>query len=286
MNVSEFQVFKNQDFAKTLVKDGVVKIPFLSNQQLKQLNDFYLEMHPDDNLPALYDGIYMTIWHSDLDYKLKVRDTIKQIISAAFEENFIKYRALSQQFIIKKPGKETTFPIHQDWAIVDEEKYFSLNIWIPLHDVNEKNGAMWIVKGSHNIERKIRGAGILFPDYTQMIEELKPYMTSFDMNAGEALIFYHSTIHGSPHNQSEESRKVIQVSLLPQEAPMQVYFQKNENSPLEIHLPEEDFNFKYEKIREDSFTTPPTKLANSVIRNYSKAESSISQIIDVLVKNR
>jgi len=280
MRVSEFDVFKNQDYAETLVKEGVVKIPFLSNEQLQKLNAFYFEMHPNDDLPALYDGIHMTIWHSDLDYKLKVRDTIKSIIADAFEDDFSDYRALSHQFIVKKQGNETIFPIHQDWSIVDENKFFSLNIWIPLHDVDANNGAMWIVKGSHKIDRKIRGAGILFPDYTKMILELKPYMTSFDMKAGEALIFYHSTIHGSPHNQSENSRKVVQVSLLPKEAPMQVYFQKNENSPLEIHLPEDDFNFKYNKIREDSFTTPPTKLASSVIRNYSSNEKTIHQILE------
>ena len=184
MKVSEFSVFKNPEYAESLIKDGVVKIPFLSVEQLSELNDFYVEMHPNDDLPALYDGIHMTIWHSDLAYKLKVRDTIKQIISDAFEENFINYRALSQQFIIKKQGSETTFPIHQDWAIVDEEKYFSLNIWIPLHDVDERNGAMWIVKGSHKIGNTIRGAGILFPNYQPYLDELKPYMTSFNMKAG------------------------------------------------------------------------------------------------------
>lgn len=284
MKVNEFSVFKNQDYAETLVKDGVVKIPFLSKEHLQKLNEFYFEMHPNDDLPALYDGIHMTIWHSDLDYKFKIRDNIKSIIAEAFEDNFSDYRALSQQFIVKKQGSETTFPIHQDWSIVDENKFFSLNIWIPLHDVDASNGAMWIVKGSHKIDRKIRGAGILFPDYTKMISELKPYMTSFDMKAGEALIFYHSTIHGSPYNQSENARKVVQVSLLPKDAQFQIYFQKNENSPLEIHLPEEDFNFKYEKIREDSFTTPPTKLAESVVRNYSSYEKTIRQILEAINK--
>ncbi|NBX81404.1 MAG: hypothetical protein EBQ94_13710 [Flavobacteriales bacterium] len=259
MRVSEFSMFKNQDYAETLVKEGVVKIPFLSNEQLQKLNEFYFEMHPDDDLPALYDGIHMTIWHSDLEYKFKIRDNIKLIIAKAFEDNFLNYRALSHQFIVKKQGSVTTFPIHQDWSIVDENKFFSLNIWIPLHDVDASNGAMWIVKGSHKIDRKIRGAGILFPDYTKMFSELKPFMTSYDMKAGEALIFYHSTIHGSPCNQSENSRKVVQVSLLPKEAIKQIFFQKDEFSLLEIHYPKDDFSFEYNSIREESLSIPPTK---------------------------
>ena len=60
---------------------------------------------------------------------------------------------------------------------------------MPLQDVNENNGAMWILKKSHNINRPIRGAGYLFPNYGPILEELKKRATLFSMKAGEALIF-------------------------------------------------------------------------------------------------
>jgi hypothetical protein len=154
-----------------------------------------------------------------------------------------------------------------------------LNIWIPLQDVDEKNGAMWIVKGSHKIDRKIRGAGILFPDYYSILNELKPYMTSFSMKAGEALLFYHCTIHGSPANQSHNPRIVVQVSLIPSQAPLQIYFQKQPLAPLEIHSPDDDFVFKYNRIREDSEIMPPT--AQPVEVKNSFAQHNIS-LMDVL----
>jgi len=268
MRINEDSVFKNKAYSGELKENGVIKIPFLLENEVSELNKFYTDIHKTGQPPTMYDGIHMTIWNSDLEYKLKIRDGIKSRIHAAFERNFENYRAISQQFIIKKQGSETTFPIHQDWSIVDEDYYFSLNIWVPLHDVDEHNGAMWIVKNSHKIKNKIRGAGILFPNYFPHREALSPYMTSFKMKAGEALIFYHSTIHGSPANEKSELRKVIQTTVLPIAAPLQIYYQKDKNSPLEIHSPEDDFNFKYNKIREDSEVIPPTPKYTSLINDY------------------
>lgn len=282
MTVSELDVFRNKTSAETLKSDGVVKIPFLNEEELNHLKDFYQSMHPSGEPPMMIDGIHMTIWHSDIDYKLKVRDGIKEIIKPAFERTFTNYRAISQQFIVKRKGEDTTFPIHQDWAIVDESKYFSLNIWIPLQDVDEKNGAMWIVKRSQQIQRKIRGGGYLFPNYYGVLKELKPYMTSYPMRAGEALLFYHSTIHGSPVNQSPQPRIVLQVSVLPENVPLQIYFQKDATSPLEVHQPKDDFNFYYQNIREDSEKMPPSPQPVEVKPSFRQTPVFLSEVLDAI----
>jgi len=269
MSIREEDVFTDKQIAHQLVEAGVVKIPFLTPQEVELLNRLYNEKNPNDQLPIMYDGIHMSIWHSDLDYKTTIRDGIRQITEQAFKRNFKNYRTLTEQFIVKKRGEETTFHVHQDWAIVDEEKYFSLNMWIPLHDVDENNGAMWIVKGSHKIDYKVRGAGILFPNYTIFMEDLEPYITSYPMKAGEALVFYHRTLHGSPYNKTSPWRKVVQVSLLPANAPLQIYFQKDPDSPLEIHNPEDEFNLHYQEIRVESCLRPPTTKAHQLIAHYT-----------------
>jgi hypothetical protein len=278
MKLSEDNVFKNKAFAYELQELGVVKIPFLSDTELSELNQFYNNEHPTGQPPTMYDGIHMTTWHKNLDYKLHIKSQLKKIIDPACERVFVNYRAISQQFIVKLQGNETTFPIHQDWAIVDENKYFSLNLWIPLQDVDEKNGSMYIVRGSHKINKKIRGAGILFPNYHQYLDFLKPQMIQFDVKAGEALIFYHSTIHGSPYNQCENARKVVQVSVLPKEAPIQIYFQSEKDSPLEIHHPEDDFNFYYNDIREESETRPPTDKPSELVYGFQYKQIETSDL--------
>ncbi|MBI1286608.1 MAG: hypothetical protein GC178_03425 [Flavobacteriales bacterium] len=247
----------NKHFDKLSTK-GVVKIPFLTENELQQLTELYNQTHGKAAPPTLYDGIHMTIWHHDTKYKLDVNKGIREIIEAACERTFENYRAVSQQFIVKMNGSETTFPVHQDWSIVDEGRYRSFNLWIPLNDVDETNGAMWIIEGSHNIERKIRGAGYLFPNYIQILDQLKPYMTTYSMTAGEGLLFYHNTIHGSPFNAAVTPRIVAQVAIIPKEAPMNIYFQKGPGHQLEVHQPADDFTFYYQKIREESESRPPT----------------------------
>jgi len=249
---------QDANLRELLQKDGVVKIPFLTPDELVCLQTFYHEMHGKDNPPSLHHGIHMTIWHHDTAYKLKIKNRISEILREASDRVFQDYRAINHQFIVKIGGNETTFPVHQDWSVVDENLYGSLNIWIPLLDVDETNGAMWIVKGTHKTGRKIRGAGYLFPNYHPVLDSLKPYMTSFPMKAGEALLFYHSTIHGSPLNGGDCERAVVQASILPKEAPLQIYFQKDAGSPLEVHFPEDDFSYYYKNIREDSQTSGPT----------------------------
>lgn len=275
-------LLQNEEQLAALRKDGVVKVPFLNEDELQQLRTFYQELHGSDNPPTLYDGIHMTIWHHDLEYKLKVRRQIQEITRAATERTFKNYRSISHQFIVKTGGEQTTFPVHQDWSIVDENQYESLNLWIPLQDVDEQNGAMWIVKGSHRINRKTRGAGYLFPNYYPILDQLKPYMTNYPMKAGEALLFYHSTIHGSPKNQSNEVRAVVQISILPEEAPLQIFFQKSPESPLEVHHPDDDFVFRYDRIREDSEVIPPTPAAAEIKAPFVPKKVTLNEVKEVV----
>lgn len=275
----EQELFQNYEFADTLKKEGVVKIPFFTVDELKLLQEYYEHLHGSNNPPTLYYGIHMTIWHSDINYKMAVHNKLKELFQVACERNFKNYRAIGHQFITKLKGIETTFPIHQDWAIVDEDKYISLNLWFPLQDVDEKNGAMWIVKGSHKIKQNIRGAGSLFPNYAQYFDEFKPYLSSFPMRAGEALLFYHSTLHGSPHNQTDKFRAVVQISILPKEAPLQIYFQKSENSQLEVHEPNDNFIFNYNKIREDSEVIAPTKNPTKILPPHYLINKSFDEIL-------
>lgn len=275
-------LLKDQTLEAQLEQDGVVRIPFLTQEELAEVQAFYKGLHGGGNPPALYDGIHMTIWSPDLSYKLKIKENLERILAAACERNFKNYRAVNQQFIVKLKGEETTFPVHQDWSIVDESKYTSFNIWVPLQDVNENNGAMWILKKSHNINRPVRGAGYLFPNYNPILEELKKRSTVFSMKAGEALIFFLNTIHGSPANQSENERVVIQSAILPDEASFQIYHQPEPGLALEVHHPKDDFTYHYERLREDSMVKAPTDNGFEVLESYVNNQVTLEEVLEAI----
>lgn len=252
---------------KTLLKDpglqaeldakGYVQMPFLSQEELEELRAFYAELHPGGEPPEKIEGIHMTTWCSDFGYKMKVAGFLDTLYQRACDENFEQYRRLNNVFIVKESGKGTTFKVHQDWNVVDENENFAINVWVPLHDVDSSSGALWVLEGSHKINRHVRGSAYLFPDYSAFYPELEKAAKSVSLKAGHAIVFYLNIIHGSPPNLAEEPRKATCFSIIPKDAPLTIYFQKKAGDPLEIHSPPDDFMYRYTHLRTETFERPP-----------------------------
>lgn len=245
---------------------GYTVIDLLNEEEVIGLNSIYNELHPDGNVPHYIDGIHMTTWCPEKDYKLRVKTSLETFFAHKVNQTFDKVNVVNNVFIVKKPG-ETTFKVHQDWSVVDESKYYALNVWVPLHDVDEENGAMWLLKGSHKINRKIRGAGYLFPNYAPHFDTLEQYATLIPLKAGQAVIFNTSMIHGSPANLSNEHRRAAVFTVFHKEADMTIYFQKDAKHNLEVHTPDMDFMYNYNSLRTDTFESGPTE--NPEIRQHS-----------------
>lgn len=250
-------LLKDKSLQDELQKNGFVVIPFLDSKETEALNSFYDDIHQGAEPPNFLDNIHMTTWCKEADYKAKVSENLKTIFEAASNRFFQNYRRLNNVFIVKRSGRQTTFKVHQDWSIVDENKYESVNVWVPLHDVDVNSGALWVLKGSHQINRKVRGAGYLFPDYGPFFTELEKKAISVKLNAGQAIVFYHSVIHGSPPNIATGLRKAACFSVIPKEAPLCIYFQPSAGDQLKQYEPDDEFVYKYDQLRTESLTKPP-----------------------------
>ncbi|HHG86662.1 MAG TPA: hypothetical protein ENJ82_18075, partial [Bacteroidetes bacterium] len=196
-------------------------------------------------------------WCSDRAYKDRVREKLLSILQPACKRLFKDFRICGPVFIVKRKGEDTTFPIHQDWNVVDEEKHRAFNMWIPLHDVSAENGSLWHVEGSHRLPTLVRGAGLLFPNLYGIRDHISPVMRSLDLKAGEAMVFYHRLIHGSPPNTHEEPRVVISFSILPKKVPLHIFFQKDAQSPLQVYHPNDLFIYQFDNVRDDTPFVPP-----------------------------
>ncbi len=51
-------------------------------------------------------------------------------------------------------------PIHQNWTFVDEDKFTSVSVWVPLCDVSRFNGTLEVVPKTHNTLTKYRSPSI------------------------------------------------------------------------------------------------------------------------------
>ena len=197
-------LFKDQELQAQLNEKGYVTLPFIGDVELEKLREFYHSIHPD-GAPEKFEGIHMTTWCKDIDYKLTVANRLSDIYHEPCKAVFQDFRVLNNVFIVKDSG-ETPFKVHQDWNVVDERENFAVNVWIPLYDITKNEGGLWVIEGSHKIDRHIRGSAYLFPNYSPFNDELEKSAKSVSLKAGEAIIFYVNIIHGSPANYGEKER--------------------------------------------------------------------------------
>jgi hypothetical protein len=259
-------LFKDPALQRELNEKGFVTAQVLNETELAELRSYYSDIHPN-GAPEKIDGIHMTTWCEDLDYKIGVANRLSDIYRKPCEAIFENYRTLNNVFIVKDSG-QTPFKVHQDWNVVDEKENFAINVWIPLYDITKNEGALWVVEGSHKIKRHVRGSAYLFPNYTQFNDALEKAAKSVNLKAGEAIIFYVNIIHGSPPNHGKMERIATCFSVIPKDAPLTIYFQKNAGDPLEVHSPEDDFMYHYKHLRTESFERAPTSTPLAIKESY------------------
>jgi hypothetical protein len=150
-------------------------------------------------------------------------------------------------FLIKPSGENSEFQAHQDWTFVDEEKFVSGNVWIPLSDVDIYNGCLSVVESSQypNI-RSIRSQTI--PDFFHTNREIvKPFLKPLCLKAGQALIFNHSLIHYSCSNTSGINRIAVSKGFNSCGATLHHYL-KTSNQTAELYEMPENFIFNYDNL--------------------------------------
>ncbi len=269
-------LLKDKDLQSQLDEKGFVTLPFIGDEKLEELRSFYKEIHPN-GAPQKMQGIHMTTWCEDYEYKMEVASRLSEIYREPCQEVFEDYRTLNNVFIVKDSG-ETPFKVHQDWTVVDEKENFAINVWIPLYDITKNEGGLWVVEGSHKIKRHIRGSAYLFPDYSEFLSELEDAATSVSLKAGEAIIFYLNIIHGSPPNYGESERIATCFSVIPEDAPLTIYFQKQAGDPLEVHEPKDDFMFNYKHLRTETFERAPTNQPKHVLPSFENVPVDRSEL--------
>lgn len=223
-----------------LLEEGYVVVPFLSEDETARLTAFFAENHPRPN-----EGMYATAHVPDVAFRMRMNDFIKTVFARAVGETFVNINPLGGSFIAKGKGQYGTLHPHQDWNIVDEDEYRSFNIWVPLVDLTEHNGAIKILPQSHVWLKTYRSANTPSA-YGEVNELLWQKMLPLYMKKGEALIYDHRLLHASGENLSDELRLAAVYGIIPQDAQM-YYYHKADDNTVEVFESNPDF-FLYGNI--------------------------------------
>lgn len=245
-------VFKNKVLQAMLNEDGFTVVDFLNEAELKRLYEAYTRLHPD-----AVNGFYISVFSKDPDYRQAVDNIILAEMQRGIDHYFHNYKVHCGTFIIKGNDEKSTMKIHQDMTLVNESVYTSINIWIPLVDINKENGAIALLPRSHRLFKTYRGSSL--PNiYDGMEASLYKIMKPLSLKAGQAVIFDQSIIHFSQVNQSGQPRPVVNTLIMHRDADIQTCYRDKNSSRQEIELFEQapDFMVNFHNFGHDMFSRP------------------------------
>ena len=241
LNGNPVNMFFDPEMDKKMVRDGFLVLPFIDEKEIAQFRELYSKWHPEH--PKAF---YKSYFDPRMEYKLEVENKIIEVFEDKLKSIFRNYNAFGGLFVVKPPTQEGHLPPHQDWSFVDERKNWSINMWCPLEDVNDENGNIVVLKGSHQFNRTIRGVGTpdVYRDHWELIEK---NMDSIPMKAGEAIFFFHGLLHGSTLNTTNESRISLGLTLTPKDAEHHFHYMNDDK--LERFVTNPDFYIDYASKR-------------------------------------
>jgi ectoine hydroxylase-related dioxygenase (phytanoyl-CoA dioxygenase family) len=232
-------LFKNPQHQENYNRDGYVLIDYLNTTQVHEILKVFNELSS-----WFQEGFMSSVYAPEEEYKRKIDRLIEPYAQKLVNELMPDYQVIISTLMVKGAGENSAMYPHQDWTLVDETQYASFNIWIPLVDVDWKNGAMSIMKGGHHMPFTIRGSNV--PDALSDKNLFTPdQLTYMPMKAGQALIYDHRCIHVSPPNQTQQKRPACAIGIVPKEVEVFHYFYDKDAKKLTRYKADKDFYFNH-----------------------------------------
>jgi hypothetical protein len=235
MNRTDQIVIRESKYSQQLDEDGYTVLPsFLSPALMQELNQFFNETLPESQVQS---DFFTTHWSPETGYRQKVNSLIQQRCLPLADRFFNNYKCIFGYFLYKKPASASGVGIHQDWSLIDEEKYRGFILWIPLTDTTLENGCFHLIPGSHKVYKNIRGSHI-----PQNLDNLSfNDFTPVALKAGDALVLDLRLMHSSPPNLTNYGRLATGMVIVPKQAQLLHYYYNNSTGKLELYKVKDTF---------------------------------------------
>ena len=215
-------LFKKQETQASFDQNGFVKVALLSEKQADELFSFFEETKQKH---ATVSDLHHTTTDTGNENLIRtVDETVKSVFVPELEKVMTDFKPLAATFHIKESGKGSETGIHQDPTFVDETRFYSVNVWVALHDITAENGNLYFVAGSHRAVHSIRSIPEHPSYYESFRDKLPGLATSVPLKKGEAVVFSNATIHGATENLSGKVRLAATLLLCSQPADWLLYY--------------------------------------------------------------
>lgn len=203
-----------------------------------------------------------TFW-PDKEWRRIADEAIATALAPAANGVFDGFSLYLSGYVAKKPCSDGAgaLPVHQDPSFTNEFEWPSARIWAPLCDLTQENGVLYVVPGSHLLNRFPRSLRIAFP-----YRDLEPLIYSLGvplyLRAGQAVVSASTLFHFSPANRGSSMRLGVSSVALRSNAPL--WYTHGDNSRPDFEIFEVDRSFYSTRDQE---TVPPYEPI-AVCRHY------------------
>ena len=169
-----------------------------------------------DNIPGAVEGVSRIVFMSRMDLHDRWFDTFKRdprLAEKARELLGCEVEVQHVQFLDIIPGVCRATPPHQDAPIFSIEPSHAVTFWMPLVEVNEGNGCMHYVPGSHwqdSLPHAETGPRTL-ADAGDSLEQ----GIAVPASPGDVVAHHCHTIHYSANNDSDGNRWALAMHFYP-----------------------------------------------------------------------
>ena len=246
------KVLNDDALNKQFVKDGYVRVPFISEKEVAELKQLFFDTLPtsggqittaetgvENSRLVTYD---FTFIDKNPEYKRKVFNIITEYFKPHMDRLLADYKPIIANYI-RKQTDTGEVPLHQNWAFADERKCYTVSIWCPLVDSSVENGTLQVVPGSHKRFGEIRGPMIPWELDNIKKEIIENHLVPLETKAGDCVILDDSIVHYSAINKTGDLRLAIQLICIPSEFPSIHYHMNPSVSNESVDVLEVDVDF-------------------------------------------
>ncbi len=222
-------IFTDEALQQKFNEEGYVILDLLSDNHLETLRKLFFENIPDYKNEDLYE--------SSRNRPDEVNDLLNNRMQEIFKLALHPYSGdnpiFGGTFLVKPAYSKNFLPLHQDWSIVEEDRYQTAFVWCPLQETNSDNGGLFVVPGSHTFFNN-RKSGSLPSPRVNFNEVIRSHTINLTLKPGQAIIYSDNLFHGSEPNPSDNPRVIATARIVEKGAPL-TYYQKQDDDKIGVY---------------------------------------------------
>ncbi len=190
-------------------------------------------------------GFQASMYLASAEERRRIFQEISGHLQPSIDTVLPGWRIVVANYLAKSPQPDgTEVALHFDWAFVDETTDLTLNVWTPLMPVDEQNGCLEVVVGSHRECPFPRSHGDPCPRRGWVARHCPERLRSVPLVPGQAVVYDGRLLHGSGINRSGRERLAVGCVLARPQSSL-LYYHRVDPTAVEVFAVDPTFYWDY-----------------------------------------